>query len=78
MVVGEADRKNVEEEKEEVDAITASNTEMDFIITDTEDSRLFRKFLITWDSYFNKSKEEVLVATKTNLNTARKKRRNRK
>lgn len=26
----------------------------DFSLGDTEDSKLFRKFLVTWENYFNK------------------------
>ena len=30
----------------------------DFSLGDTEDSKLFRKFLVTWENYFNKQRIE--------------------
>ena len=30
----------------------------DFSLGDTEDSKLFRKFLVTWENYFNKQRME--------------------
>ena len=80
MIVSEADRKNDEEEKEE-GAVSNNepNIENDYRIGDTEDSKLFRKFLRSWDNYFN-NKREVSASKKTTSTTGTgiRKRRNKR
>ena len=79
LIVSEADRKNDEEEKEE-GAVSNNepNIENDYRIGDTEDSKLFRKFLNSWESYFN-NKREVSATRKANSNTTgARKRRNKR
>ena len=80
MLVSEADRNNDEEEKEEVvGSKAAPNVAPDYRIGDTEDSKLFRKFLNSWESYFNHHKREVSASKKTNSMTAgSRKRRNKR
>ena len=79
MLVSEAQRDNDEEEKEEaVESNTEPNIENDYRIGDTEDSKLFRKFLNSWESYFN-NKREVSASKKTNsTTTGSRKRRNKR
>ena len=73
IIVSDSTEKNDEEKKEVFK--TEPCAENDFRIGDTEESRLFRKFINTWDSYFS-AKQQLLVCEKRN--TEGKKRRNRK
>ena len=78
MLVSEADRNNDDEEKKEVGGSnTEPNIENDYRIGDTEDSKLFRKFLNSWESYFN-NKREVSASKKTISTTGSRKRRNKR
>ena len=44
----------------------------DFRLGDTEDSKLFRKFLVTWENYFNKPQ---MANDKKQLNVKKKRSR---
>lgn len=79
LIVSEADRNNDGDEKEEVTGSNSEpNIENDYRIGDTEDSKLFRKFLNSWESYFN-NKREVSATRKANSNTTgARKRRNKR
>ena len=78
LLVSEADRNKDEKEKEEVVGSSSEpNIENDYRIGDTEDSKLFRKFLNSWENYFN-NKREVSASKKTNSTTGSRKRRNKR
>ena len=78
LLVSEAQRDNDVEEKEEaVESNTEPNIENDYRIGDTEDSKLFRKFLNSWENYFN-NKREVSASKKPNSTTGSRKRRNKR
>ena len=74
-IVSEATDPDEEGKKEAPNG--GPSAENDFRIGDTEDSKLFRKFLNTWDGYFN-CKQEVSTSRKANCNKGNKKRRSRK
>ena len=63
ILVAEASAEHAEEEEEELQ-------ELVFRIRETEESKLFRKFLDTWDNHFNKQRAPAPLVMQ---NTARKK-----
>ena len=63
ILVAEASSEQAEEEEEELQ-------ELVFRIRETEESKLFRKFLDTWDNHFNKQRAPAPLVMQ---NTARKK-----
>ena len=63
ILVAEASSEHAEEEEEELQ-------ELVFRIRETEESKLFRKFLDTWDNHFNKQRAPAPLVMQ---NTARKK-----
>ena len=64
ILVAEASSEHAEEEEEE------ELQELVFRIRETEESKLFRKFLDTWDNHFNKQRAPAPLVMQ---NTARKK-----
>ena len=63
ILVAEAGSEHAEEKEEELQ-------ELVFRIRETEESKLFRKFLDTWDNHFNKQRAPAPLVMQ---NTARKK-----
>ena len=72
LLVSDSTKKD-EEEKEEPSKPAVDN---DYRIGDTKESRLFRKFLISWDSYFCSKHQQPSLGERSN--SGGKERRNMK